>query len=1207
MRRLVLSLAATVLGSTAAAAQTVYEAPLQPPAALRPYLVHIEGDDTFATEADALTVEATLRTLRGTPLDVRPLLASDFRGSLAIRDVVVETGTPALTIRRGLAAPGTGSPQALDAAAFARAFAARVSDLPASPYKRFDVTRVERSDGLVETDVRFELTGARRSHTGTWTLRWRPDDASWRIVDWRVGQWTSASAAAPLFREVTTQALAGNDELRWQLGVPLDDWMGALDSVLTRDSNGHHGIAVGDVDGDGWDDIYVAQPSGLPNRLLRARGDGTFEDITHASGLDVLDDSAQPVFADLDNDGDQDLVLATSTAPLAFRNDGRGRFTPIEDAFRFDAPLQGLLTGVTLADFDRDGYLDVYLCVYLYFFGANDEKAGTPAPYHDARNGPPGVLFRNDGTGRFIDVTKASGLGEANERFHFAAAWGDFDEDGWPDLFVANDFGTKNLFRNLGPRNGVVQFEDVAARAGVLDHGAGMSAAFLDYDNDGHLDIATGNMWSASGQRTTASPAFMPDAPEEIRALYRRHTRGNGLFRNRSDGTFEDVTLSADVAMGRWAWSTDAVDLDSDGWQDILVATGMLTRKTLRADLESYFWRQVAGRSPQTFARSAPYDLAWRAMNERLVHDGIASHQRNIVLRNDGRGRFDDVSAALGLDLDQDGRGFAVLDLDHDGDPDLAFMAARQAPQLRVFRNDHPARATWSLRLTGTSSNRDAIGARVTVETDRLRVTRMVSTSTGFLSQHTKTLLFGLGDSEAIRTVTVYWPSGATQVFRDVALDTRMALTEGGQLEALSPVAPVRERGAASSDVTETSAADRTLRPPSRVWMYATFPAPETSLGGAARPRLVLLRDTRHAASTQALEQLRARGADIARAGLAIEDVPLDTVSRELSLTWVVTHRHLFMNLPAVNLPTLLLVDATGEIVCAWRDGFDVDAVLADAAQVDATPEVRLRRALPFAGTFHQPLAPRHYVPFGRDLLDQGLEAAAIRAVERASQVAPDASMLYRLGTLLVRTGQVTRAREAFTQAIALDPQHAEALNDLGALMAEGGDIPAAITRFRQALAAMPDYPDALNNLGYALLLTGQEDEAQTLYERALALQPDFPEARNNLGLLRAKRGALSDAESHFRRALADRPDYVEASNNLALVLASQGRDAEAMELLEAQLVKTPDHAGTLFVLARIQLAAGQAESGLATLERLLARHPDHAAARALLRQVSGR
>ena len=363
-----------------------------------------------------------------------------------------------------------------------------------------------------------------------------------------------------------------------------------------------------------------------------------------------------------------------------------------------------------MADYDRDGFLDLYLCVYSYFFGAGEDKAGTPAPYFDARNGPPGVLFRNDGRGRFVDATREVGLDVGNNRYHFAAAWADYDNDGWPDLLVANDFGTKNLYHNLGRPTASGDVEDVAASAGVLDHGAGMSAAFLDYDNDGLLDIYTGNMWSAPGLRITSAPTFMPDATPDVRALYRRHVRGNSLLRNLGNGRFEDKTLEARAAMGRWAWSSDALDFDSDGWDDLYIVNGMLTRQAAAArggDLEGFFWRQVVARSPLTRVPGTPYDDAWRAINQLLVHGSIASRQRNVFLRNDGQGGYDEISGALGLDLDQDGRSFAVLDIDGDGDPDLVVMAARQAPQVRIFRNDfETTSASLAVRLRGTQQPR---------------------------------------------------------------------------------------------------------------------------------------------------------------------------------------------------------------------------------------------------------------------------------------------------------------------------------------------------------------------------------------------------------------------------------------------------------------------------------------------------------------------
>ena len=331
----------------------------------------------------------------------------------------------------------------------------------------------------------------------------------------------------------------------------------------------------------------------------------------------------------------------------------------------------------------------------------------------------------------------------------------------------------------------------MAAKAGVEDHAAGMSIFFFDYDGDSRLDIYGGQMWSDSGVRVTASPYFMPDAPADVRALYRHHAQGNSLFRNRGDGTFEDVTLPARVNMGRWSWSTGALDFDSDGWEDLYAVNGMVTRESSQEDLDWMFWGGVVARSPLTQATGTPYDDAWRALNRLMVEHSVAGHHRNVFLRNDGQGRFDDVSGTLGLDLDQDGRAFSVLDFDGDGDLDLVLLAPRSAPQLRLFRNDFEERgATLAVRLVGAptpftgagmASNRDAIGAKVTVETDRLRRTKEVHAGSGFLSQHSKELLFGLGASQRVVRLTVEWPSGRTQTFTDVPLNHRLRIEEGGE------------------------------------------------------------------------------------------------------------------------------------------------------------------------------------------------------------------------------------------------------------------------------------------------------------------------------------------------------------------------------------------------------------------------------------------
>lgn len=1209
---------------------------------LQPFLDETTpGSDLFPDERVAAELIARLSEL-GAKLKESPdrasrvaelLLAPSFRGGrLRPVEEVAVAGHPSLQVFR---AGRMVQDLVLDSRSFARELRQLLGDFRKVTVAEFLVTSLDvgREEGLAGTDVRYDLVGPgadawRVERSGVWRLRWRRTASGWRVVEWTAAEDVRSRASAPVFSEVTTAALGGTDSFRRQLSIGFDAWVATLDSGFARDSNGHHGVSVGDADGDGLDDIYVAQPHGFPNRLYRARGDGTFEDATERADLGILEDTQHSLFADVDNDGDQDLLVVVSTGPVLFLNDGAGRFARDPGAFRFAKGLQGAPMSMAMADYDRDGFLDLYLSVYSYHYGAGEAKAGTPTPYYDAVNGPPNALFRNDGHGSFVEVTHEVGLDVANDRFSFAAAWADYDGDGWPDLTVTNDFGRKNLYRNLGLRDGKVKFEDVAARAGVEDHAAGMSVLWFDYDADGRPDIYGGQMWSDSGVRVTASAAFMPEAPADVRALYRHHARGNSLFRNRGDGTFEDVSLKARANMGRWSWSTGALDFDGDGWEDLYAVNGMVTRESSQEDLDWMFWGGVVARSPLTQATGTPYDAAWRAINRFMVERSIAGHQRNVLLRNDGRGGFDDVSGAVGLDLDQDGRAFAVLDFDRDGDPDVVLLAPRSAPQLRLFRNDFAGRgATLAVRLVGTQSNRDAIGARVTVETEQFRRMKMVSAGSGFLSQHSKELLFGLGASQRVVRLTVEWPSGRTQAFTDVPLNRRLRLEEGGDPRP----EPHGAMPALPADVVPPEPAS----PPSTTWLFEPFPVPDFSLQDLrgeerslsalrGRPAVVLLWATEAAPSRAALLALAARGDALARAGIGAVAVALDApedlarvraaasgitsvavlvASEEVALGWAILNRHLFMNRQDLQLPTLFLLDAEGRVAKVYRDRVDIALILQDAPRIEAPPDERLARALPFEGTFYSAPGRRDYVPYGRDLLDQGLEAQAVVAFEQAAQGRPSASTLYRLGSLLVKTGQTTKARAAYEQALALQPDLAEAGNDLGTLLAEGGDLPGAIARFRAALAATPDYPDALNNLGYALLLTDQPAEARELYERALEIQPDFPEALNNLGLILGRQGEFDRSEPLFRKALEKRPGYGEAANNLALVLVARGQPEEAIRLLLGVLETNPASESTYITLARIYLAADRRGEGLAIIDRLLQRNPVHPLALEISRQ----
>jgi len=725
-----------------------------------------------------------------------------------------------------------------------------------------------------------------------------------------------------------------------------------------------------------------------------------------------------------------------------------------------------------------------------------------------------------------------------------------------------------------------------------------------------------------------------------VRALYRRHARGNSLFRNRGDGTFEDVTEQSGTAMGRWAWSSDALDFDRDGWEDLYVVNGMFTRDPGEddLDLDSFFWRQVTARSPLAAVRGTPFDDAWRATNRLLAgHASQARHERNVLLRNDGRGGFDEVAGAAGLDLDQDGRSFAVLDLEGDGDPDLAVMAARSAPQLRLFRNDlRTDNAALALRLTGRESNRDAVGARVTVTTDVLRRTRVLMAGSGFISQHSKELLFGLGTSRRVLDVEVLWPSGRRQATGPLPLDHRVWIEEGSdevKSEAFSGTgfAPSRQ-GAAPAPPGSAGASEPTY---SGTWLYRPYPAPdftlrdldghERSLAGlSGRPALLLFWSAEVPAARQALLDLAGRGAAAAATGLQVlalavdppgeetreaargVDLPVAHATPEAAGTYSVLSRYLFDRREELRLPTALLLDGRGEVVKVYRDRIDAGEVLADVPRIEAAPAERLARALPFAGTFHVPPGERSDFQYSLDLAEQGYDAPALAGFARAARLDPSAITFYNLGTLSMKTGRPADARSAFERALEMQPDYPEAANSLGALLAQSGDVAGAIARFRSALESRPDFPDALNNLGYALFQEGEDEQAHRLFLRALELQPGFPEAFNNLGILFGQQGDLDRAEGFFRQALEARPGYGEAGNNLALVLAARGDPGEAIELLKRLIEANPAFDMTYVTLSKVYLGAGRRREGIQVLEILLQRSPKHPIGREMLRQVQG-
>jgi hypothetical protein len=464
-----------------------------------------------------------------------------------------------------------------------------------------------------ETQVLF--SGLAHTETGrvdhvssAQVVRWRKRGASWRIAEWRTTRMTTTETDGLLFEDALTSALPDAATLARAQGSIQEQLVvrSVLDSArfepphphfTPRSLARHPAVSVVDVDRDGFDDLYVMDQWGR-NMLLHNRGDGTFEEAAGRFGLDLENHTTSAIFADFDNDGDADAFLGRSLARCALLINENGRFVDRSDSL-VDGPLPYLASSVSAADYDGDGLLDLHVSTYEAHL-ARQEFAKTFAkrrqgqdadekilaeflPVDEARRlyelmkspawhpfvnhfGPANILLRNVG-GRF-EIDRGAALSQVH-RQTFQATWSDFDDDGDPDVYLANDYAPNNLFRNDGGR----AFVDVTESTGTADFGFGMGAAWGDYDHDGKQDLYVTNMFSKAGRRITAAiPGIDPRLAQGA--------RGNSLFRQGPLG-FERVSGLEPphllVEEAGWGWGSQFLDVDNDGWLDIYAPSGFYT------------------------------------------------------------------------------------------------------------------------------------------------------------------------------------------------------------------------------------------------------------------------------------------------------------------------------------------------------------------------------------------------------------------------------------------------------------------------------------------------------------------------------------------------------------------------------------------------------------------------------------------------------
>lgn len=513
------------------------------------------------------------------------------------------------------------------------------------------------------------------------------------------------------------------------------------------------GVAIGDVDRDGRPDIFVVSKTG-PNRLFRNLGAWKFEDVTDRAGVGgPLGNWKQgATFVDIDNDGWLDLYVCRFGAPnLLYINQRDGAFNEMGRAYGLDVvDASGM---AAFCDYDRDGKLDVYIHTNLY----NVSKQP---------NGQRDYLFHNNGNNTFTNVTDRAGISGLTQGH--SATWWDYDNDGWPDLYVANDFAAPDqLYHN----NGGGTFTDVIdATLPHIPHSS-MGADLGDINNDGLIDFFVMDMAATSYEKDQRGMAGERARSVEEETTVRKVPQylRNSLFLNTNTPVLPEAAQLSGLAATDWAWSARFEDLDNDGRLDLQVTNGMIREET-NADLLT---KMMVAETP--------------AERIRLLRNSPVLAERNLAFRNSGDLTFQEVSAEWGLD--QSGVSFGAAFGDLDGDGDLDLVHANFEKGITVLRNDAQGGHSTVIELRGTRSNAYGVGAVARIETSAGVQVRQLVLARGYLSNSEPILHFGLGNETQIQRLTIEWPSGVTQVLEHLLADRRYTITEPNEVpKPLSPV-----------------------------------------------------------------------------------------------------------------------------------------------------------------------------------------------------------------------------------------------------------------------------------------------------------------------------------------------------------------------------------------------------------------------------------
>ena len=1106
-------------------------------------------------------------------------------------------------------------------------------------------------DDQLETRLVAEIYGQTedglgQQATAIWVTRWQVGSqqkeltlASVKILAQE--QITLKVPAGRLFHDCTESILSPTDLLKQQLSYGLDQWAARVSGL---DVVGDQGVSVGDIDGDGLDDLYVCQAHGLPNLLLIQNPDGSVSDEGAKAGVDLLDHSRGVLMADLDNDGDQDLAITTDKSLVLMSQKRDGKFQ-----LEHEMTIGQNGHSISAADYDQDGDLDLFICKHRSNKTIPD-LITLPDSHFDAMTGGRNVLLRNDESWNFTDVTSQVGFAaDDNHRYSRSAVWTDYDLDGDQDLYVANEWASDQLFRNDEG-----WFSEISTALGMNIPAQHRSVSTGEFNLDGKPDlfVATDSPLAAwqrlSGDDLDIETGSASDAARES-VLGENQIWFSKTVAGGSEGKqpgFDAFFLRAPIFSAESAFGSVAADINNDGLDDVIVTNGYLSRYS-SDDIGGLFYANLL--TGEQRGEATDGIVPTRAIEKDmlgLVRTGtsVFGKQRNRCYLSIGKLGFANFSGVSGVDFLNDARAVATTDWDHDGDVDV-IMTSRNGPQLRILSNENKKQNGYlHFKLVGTTSNRDAIGARIELFlADRdAPLVKFVSAGSGNLSQSSKRLFFGLGDKTKIEKAVVTWPDGQQQSFENLVPNTRYIVTEGddklaennnGRFELvlersnldgeikLPPLPVARFRPESWLPNIEYVASDKnwySVSPVNRAFTTVVVcdDSPESirvidamATNAAAwkdeNLDVVLLFADREADSDEARLKKAAHffsGGVPFRWGAA----PLSSIQK---LEYYCGHW--FSNQQIPRLPFALSMTRYGQIASFHflEDASHAKGLAADLAEL-ADPKISADKEE--RGFWVNRYRTEDFSRLISQFRSMGMERTASEMFFRSRPHM--ASQLTQHATELSADGDMTQAMKFYDRALKLFARHVPALVGRGnlirqrAISSADDDLGLKIQRldqaaasFSAALAMDPFNTEAI--LGKSNVMIEKKETSAAIAELAAYLQinPTRAEVHAMLGRLYFTKRDFNSAVKHLLVAYELRPTLPFVAGDLGYLYLASGQARLGRKFLRLSHRLQPSDRNVLKHLAEAEFTTGNFSEAVDLLTRTIKLNPNHRRSKQLL------